>query len=222
MINPAAQHSASEVATCICRAATRSLASETFWLSSAFEVSEAVAVALASLPEGGNKEKIEGMNRFSMWLLNLQREYVRWRMVEDGGGTISLVIDIIDIFGGLFSFPVLTPCRKTQRKTGQGHPGTKIIQKVSTQKMLHAKMKLRQVLQLFGQRSLRCLCFLEPGFNSRLRILATASIRPVTTRKAMQSHAKPTRALHVLHQIPFEGLRIHAWNLQYVQYISQP
>ena len=162
------------------------------------------------------------MNRFSMWLLNLQREYVRWRMVEDGGGTISLVIDIIDIFGGLFSFPVLTPCRKTQRKTGQGHPGTKIIQKVSTQKMLHAKMKLRQVLQLFGQRSLRCLCFLEPGFNSRLRILATASIRPVTTRKAMQSHAKPTRALHVLHQIPFEGLRIHAWNLQCVQYISQP
>ena len=44
--------------------------------------------------------------------------------VEDGGGTISLVIDIIDIFGGLFSFPVLTPCSKTQRKTGQGHAGT--------------------------------------------------------------------------------------------------
>ena len=70
--------------------------------------------------------------------------------------------------------------------------------KLSTQKMLHAKMKLRQVLQLFGQRSLRCLCFLEPGFNSRLRILATASLRPVTTRKAMQSHAKPCKAMQSL------------------------
>ena len=59
MINPAAQRCASEVVTCICRAATRSLASETFWLSSVFEVSDAVAVALASLPKGGNGEKIE-------------------------------------------------------------------------------------------------------------------------------------------------------------------
>ena len=59
MINPAARRCASEVVTCICRAATRSLASETFWLSSVFEVSDAVAVALASLPKGGNGEKIE-------------------------------------------------------------------------------------------------------------------------------------------------------------------
>ena len=42
---------------------------------------------------------------------------------------------------------------------------------------------------------------------------------PAKPCKAMQSHAKPTRALHALHQIPFEGLRIHAWDLQYV---SQP
>ena len=82
MINPAARRCASEVVTCICRAATRSLASETFWLSSVFEVSDAVAVALASLPKGGNGEKNRGTNGFGMSLLNLQREDVRWRMVE--------------------------------------------------------------------------------------------------------------------------------------------
>ena len=84
MINPGAQRCASEVVTCICRAATRSSASETFWLSSAFDVSDAVAVALASLPKGGKGEKIEermALDGFGMSLLNLQREDVRW-MVE--------------------------------------------------------------------------------------------------------------------------------------------
>ena len=54
--------------------------------------------------------------------------------------------------------------------------------------------KLRQVLQLCGQRGLRCLCFLEPGFNSRLRFLATASTRP----HYQQSHAKPCKAMQSL------------------------